>query len=297
MENKTHSEDYIAVPSFKNVIIRAVRFLFRFWAFLGLTVRKNTVFLIVGAIAGGLVGLALHLVNGKNFKVSMVVNYTALDKRAYTNVLEQLESLVNTRSYETLAGDLKISDVIAENIKTIEGRNLDDLYLGKDTSSYPFFKIVVGLKSPYGADSLQDALLGYFNDLPFLKKQKEDQIKVYKDQLTYIQSENGRMDSLKQEYVHSLANMKIIAGGIYSNAFDPANIYRQSFQLDTMQASINTWLNAKSMPMQLVSGFRTTKTPQSISRTVSIAACIIGGFLFALVLALLGEINKKFNAA
>jgi hypothetical protein len=297
MENKTHSEDYIAIPSFKNVIIRAVRFLFRFWAFLGLTVRKNAVFLIVGAFAGGLVGLAMHLVNGKNFKVSMVVNYTALDKRPYTNVLEQLETLISTRSYETLASDLKISDVIAENIKSIEGRNLDDVYLGKDTTSYPFFKIVVGLKSPYGADSLQDALLGYFNDLPFLKKQKEDQIKVYKDQLAYIQSENGKMDSLKQEYVHWLSSMKMVSGGIYSNAFDPSNIYHQSFQLDTMQASINTWLNNKSEPIQLVSGFRTTRTPQSISQTVSIAACIIGGFLFALVLALLGEINKKFNAA
>jgi hypothetical protein len=297
MENKTHPEDYIAIPSFKTFLFKAFRSYFQYTSFISLAIRKNRVLLIAGTLVGALVGVTLHLTMPKNFKVSMVVEYTALDKRAYTNVLEQMGSLVSTKSYQSLAEDLKTSELAAENINSIEGRNLEDVPLYKDTSAYPYFKIVLGLKSPFAADSLQDALLNYFNDLPFLKKLKEDQTQVYKDQLAYIQSENGKMDTLKQEYVHSLASMKITAGGLYSNAFDPANIYKQSYQLDTMKASINTWLSSQTQPLKLVTGFRTTKTPQSISRVISTAACIVGGFVLALIFALMIEIKKKVNVA
>ncbi|HTI93362.1 MAG TPA: hypothetical protein VL727_22340 [Puia sp.] len=297
MENKTHPEDYIAIPSFRTFLIKAFRFFFQFWAFTLTAIRKSKTLLIAGTLVGALVGVTLHLTVPKNFKVSMVVEYTALDKRAYTNVLDQMGMLVSTKTYEILASNLKISELVAENINSIEARNLEDVPLAKDSSSYPFFKIVLGLKSPYGADSLQNALLNYFNDLPFLKKLKEDQSRVYKDQLAYIESETGKMDSLKQEYVHSLASMKLTAGGVYSNAFDPANIYRQSYQLDTMKASINTWLSSKAQPLQLVDGFQTTRTPQSISRVLSTAACVLGGFILAVIFALLIEIKKRVDVA
>lgn len=297
MENKTHPEDYIAIPSFKTFLIKVFRSFFQFWAFTLMAIRKNKALLIAGTLVGAFVGVIFHLTVPKNFKVSMVVEYTALDKRAYTNVLDQMAALVNTKTYETLAANLKISGVVAENINSIEARNLEDVPLANDSTNYPFFKIVVGLRSPYGADSLQYALLNYFNDLPFLKKLKEDQSRVYKDQLAFIESETTKMDSLKQEYVHSLASMKLTAGGVYSNAFDPANIYRQSYQLDTMKASINTWLNSKAQPLQLVNGFQTTKRPQSMSRVLSTAACVLGGFIFAVIFALLIEIKKRVDVA
>jgi hypothetical protein len=296
MDKKVHSEDYIAIPSFKNFIIQLFRLTFTVWSILGLAIRKGYMLLIAGTVAGAVVGLLLHLVTPKNFKVSMLVQYTVLDKRAYTNELDQMENLVRTRSYEVIAEDLKVSPMVAENINRIEGLTLDDLSLNKDTSSYPYFKIEVGLKSPYGVDSLQTGLLSFFNDLPYLKKQKEDQIRILKDQLTYIESETGKMDSLKQEYTRSLASMKMVSG-VYSNAFDPANIYHQSYQLDTMRASITNWLNSKSQPMVMISGFRATREPQSISRSVSIVVCILSGFLISLFVAVCIELNKKLNGA
>jgi hypothetical protein len=295
-DKKVHPEDYIAIPNAKSFLINGFRLFFRSLDFLMTTIRKSVVLLVIGMVAGGLVGVILHLLTSKNFSVSMSVQYTTLDKRAYTDILDQMETLIKSRSYETLASDLRVSPSIIENINTVDGATMDNLPLRKDTTSYPFFKIVLGLKSPYGVDSLEGALVNYFNGLPYLKKKKEGEIRVYREQLDYIDSETVKIDSLKKAYTRSLNTTRPVSG-VFINGFDPSNIYHQSYQLDTMRASINAWLNDRSQPILLVKGFRATKTPQSISRSASIVVCILAGFLIALIFSLLTEVNKKINGA
>jgi hypothetical protein len=295
-EKKFHPEDNIEVPSFKSFVINAFRLFFKLVDILILSLRKGTILLIGGAVAGALVGEVLHLMNKKNFSVAMVVEYTNLDKRTFNDVIEQLGNLVRTSSDEVIAANLKVSQLVSQNINSIAGKTLDGRPLSSDTSSYPFFRIEVGLKSPYGADSLETGLINYFNELPYLKKSKEAQIKVYSDELANADRQAVGIDSLKSAYVHSLNGIKPGSGISISEA-DPANLFRQAYQLDTMRASLRYWLDSKSQSVVLVRGFQATRSPQSLSAPASIVLCVTLGVLIALIFSMLRQINLKINGA
>ena len=295
-EKKFHPEDNIEVPSFKSFVINSFRLFFKLMDLLVLSLRKGVVLLIGGALAGALVGVVLHLMNKKNFNVAMVVEYTTLDKRAYTEVINQLGTLVSSRSDEVLAEDLKVSQLVTQNINFIEGKTIDGRSLSSDTSSYPFFQISVGLKSPFGADSLETGLVNYFNGLPYLKKSKEDQTKVYQEELANANSQALSIDSLKSAYVHSISETRPGSGISISEA-DPANLFKQAYQLDTMRASLRNWLDSKSQPIVLVRGFKATRSPQSLSAPTSVVLCVTLGVLIALIFSFLRQINVRINGA
>jgi hypothetical protein len=296
MENNVHPEDRIAFPSFRSFLVSFFRTVFKMMDLLNVALRRNVLLLIVGAILGGLIGLVYHLYVVKKFRVSMLVEYTALDKPAYASVLDQLNTLVYTDSRSTLATDLKISPLLSENISGISGQNVKGRPMDQDSSFYPFFTIVVDLKTPFGADSLGQALLTYINDLPYLKKQKEDQIRLFQGRLSYIDQTMTKIDSLNHEYVRTLGANKMTSG-FYNNAFDPANLYGQSYKLDSLRGAIQGWLNNNSQPVKMVKGFRSTARPITLSRTASIILFILGGFLIALFFATMLELNKKLNGA
>lgn len=296
MENNVHPEDRIALPSFRSFLIGLFRTLFKLIELMRAAIRKNVLLLIVGAVLGGLIGLVYHFYVVKKFRLSMLVEYTALDKPSYASVLEQLNTLISTDSRSTLATDLKISPLLSENISGISGQNIRGRAMDDDSSFYPFFNIIVDLKSPYGADSLGLALVSYINELPYLKKEKDDQLKVLQGNLEYIDQQMTKIDSLNHEYARTLGANKMISG-FYNNAFDPASLYAQSYKLDSLKGAIHEWINNKSQPLKVVKGFRSTAKPITLSRTASLTLCILGGFLVALFFAMLIELNKKINGA
>lgn len=296
MEKNVHPEDRIALPSFRSFLVGFFRGVYKLKELLSAAVRKNVLLLVVGSVLGGLLGLLYHFYADKKFRVSMLVEYTTLDKPSYASVLDQLNSLVRTDSRATLANELNISPLLSENISWINGQNIRSLPMDLDSSYYPFFRIVVDLKSPYGADSLGQALLTYINELPFLKKQKEDQIKLYQSQLSYIDQTMTKIDSLNHEYTKTLGTNKMTSG-FYNNAFDPANLYVQLYKLDSLRSAIQNWLNNNSRSLKVIKGFRSTTKPITLSRTASITLCILGGFLISLFFAAMMELNKKLNGA
>jgi hypothetical protein len=290
-DNKVASEDYISFSAF---VAAALRAWFKLMSLSKFVIRKSWGSLLVGMLAGGLVGFLYHVSASGNYKVTAVVSYSEFNKRVFGEVLADLETLVITDSKSTLAAKLKIPYVVANNINKIEGQSFFNESLSKDTSNAMLFKIVVGLKKPVDVDTLQEALINYLNDLPYVKKLKEAKSEVYQDRLAFINGELGKLDTLKSEYVHYLSAFKT-PSTFYNNTFDPGTLYRQSYILDSLKDATILLLVTDTHLVSTVSGFKPTENPEVISRSVSVIGCVLLGFFVAFIFALFAEINKRLN--
>ena len=258
--------------------------------------RKSWALLLTGILVGGLVGWLYHSVTGRKYKVSMVVAYQAGDKRTYMNIVDQLDLLVRTGSGDRLAAQLGISPLLAGNVTYLGTENLLGIPLDKDTTIIHSFRIVATFASPFGVDSLGSSLIDYINGLPYLKKEIEAQNNIAQDQLAYIQVEMARIDSLKKDYSRSLVTVKP-GPGFYNNVFDPASIYKQSYTLDSLKTEIGKFLIHRDRALSIVIPFNAANRPQSMSKTMSVAAWLVLGFLVGFIFAALGEIKKKINVS
>jgi hypothetical protein len=140
----------------------------------------------------------------------MVVIHSELTKKTYAEILDQLDKLTTAGSRQKIAEELKLPVELAGNILSIDAKNINDLPLREDTSSkikQPF-KIIVELKSNKASDSLQNAIINYVNNSPYIKRLKEQQNKSYIERISFIERELSKLDSLKDEYTRFLASSK-----------------------------------------------------------------------------------------
>ncbi len=295
-DNKVPSEDDISLSSLRLFLAAVLLAIFKLLSLSKFVVKKRWGLLLTGMLAGGLVGFLYHKSASGNYKITTVLAYSEFNKRVFSEVVADLETLIITDSRPTLAAKLKIPYEEAVNISKIEGQGFVEESMLKDTSSAMLFKVVVGLKKPVDVDTLQGALVNYLNDLPYVKLLKAAKTKVYEDRLVFLNAQLGKLDTLKDEYVRYLTNFKSPTT-FYNNAFDPAAIYRQSYFLDSVKGAINLALVTDTHLVSTVSPFKPTENPEAISRAVSIIGFVLLGVLIAFICALLGELNKRLNGA
>jgi hypothetical protein len=295
-DNKVTSEDDISLSSLQLFVAAFLRTIFKLLSLSKFVIKKSWALLLTGILAGGFVGFLYHMSGSGNYKVTTVLTYSEFNKRVFQELLADLETLVITDSKSTLASELKIPYEQAENISKIDGLSFLNESLLKDTSNALLFKIVVSLKKPVNVDSLQEALVNYLNNLPYVKQLKAAKTRAYEDRLAFLNVQLGKLDTLKDEYVHSLTIFKSPTT-FYNNAFDPASIYRQSYVLDSLKDATNLLLVSDTHLVSTVSGFKPTENPQVLSRGMSIIAFVILGVGIAFICALFAELNKRLNGA
>jgi hypothetical protein len=226
----------------------------------------------------------------------MVVIYSELTKKTYAEILDQLDKLTNPGSKQRLAEELKLPVELAGNILSIDATNINDEPLREDTSSkikQPF-KIIVELKSNKASDSLQNAIINYVNNSPYIKRLKEQQNKSYIERLSFIERELSKLDSLKDEYTRFLATSRISAT-FYNNAFNPTDIYIHSNNLVNQKATILNLLNVEGTAISVVDGFKVPSSPQAPSLLIYLLLFGGMGLIAGFILGSLYEAEKKIG--
>ena len=295
MQDKNiRSEDYISFSGVKGVLAQLLRFIIAIIDFLFATLLRNKFLVIGGLILGGILGYVYYKSKRPSYQVSMIVEFTELNKKAYAEMLDQLNTLVRTQSHRELAQSLNIQVPVAKNIGFIDSKNMNDEPLNSDTSTTAgqTFKILVDVTDNRIADTLDIVFERYLNNNPYLHRIKESQKKIYVDKLAFINSELSKLDSLKAEYNKFLATSKV-SSTIYNNAFNPAEIYVQSNNLANQKEVIQKWLELNAASVSVVDGFKTTANPQSASLTKLLTIFGITGALLGFLIAMFRETKKR----
>ena len=267
-------------------ILRAIR---EFFAFLW----RNKVLLTGALVAGAITGFGVYEMTPTSYKLTMVVRHTELSGMTIGHMLENLDGLATSHSYSELSKSLKSGEAVVGNIKSIKGKSITGEKLIADTSKLtdePFI-IEVSVGSMAMPDTIQQLILNFFNDNEYLKKLKNDKIKLMTSNLEFISGELERLDSLKQVYNRFLS-LSRNSSMFYNNAFNPAEIYKQSAEYYSEKSAIEEWLAQSRTPILSIDGSRPFAMPQSSGMVALMIFYALIFFFIANFLAGIREIPK-----
>ena len=295
-EQNVNHEDQIYIPGIKNIIKQILGLFFWAFSFFALVANKNKLLLLCGLLIGLISGYIYYTTKPSFYKASMVVIHSELTKKTYAEILDQLDKLTSTGSQQRLAEVLNLPVELAGKILSIDAKNINDEPLREDTSSkikQPF-KILVELKSNEAPDSLQNAIIDYMNNSPYIKKLKQEQNKSYVERLLFIEKELSKLDSLKVEYTRFLASSRISAT-FYNNAFNPAEIYIHSNNLVNQKESILKMLKIDGAAISVVDDFKVPSSPQTPSLLIYLLLFGGMGLIAGFMLGSFSEAEKKVS--
>jgi hypothetical protein len=293
-EQNIKHEDQIYIPGIKNIIKQILGLFFWVFSFFALVANRNKLLLLCGLLIGLIAGYIYYTTKPSFYKASMVVIHSELTKKTYAEILDQLDKLTSPGSKHRLAEELKLPVELAGNILSIDAKNINDEALRDDTSSKikQSFKILVELTSNVSCDSLQNAIINYVNNSPYIKKLKQEQNKSYIERLSFIERELSKLDSLKVEYTRFLSSSRISAT-FYNNAFDPVDIYIHSNNLVNQKESILKMLNIDGTAISVVDGFKVPSYPQAPSLLIYLLLFGGMGIIAGFMLGSFNEAEKK----
>ena len=294
-EKNQLSEDDISLSGFEKSIKQFLRTFFWFLSYLSFVLFRRKYIVLIGLVLGLLLGTFYYVTRPTFYKVSMVVEFNELSKKTYAEMIDQLNMLASSGSSKKLAKELKVSDEVAGKISFIDSKNINNDPLESDTSTRKWqpFKIIVGLKDNTISDTLQAALVNYFNESPLLKKLKQEQRKISIEKLGFLNNELEKLDSLKLEYNRFLSRPN--SATFYNNAFNPAELYEQSSLIAKERETVKRWLSIDSAAVSIIDGFKVATSPQTITLLKSLL--ILGGlgFLIGYLIAFMRETKKRVS--
>ena len=270
-------DDYISFSGLRTFLGGLFRFFFKCCRLAVDSVRNRLWLVITGTLLGGSLGWLYHSVSGQKYKVSMLVQYRALDKMIYRDIVSDLNQMIVYGSRGQVAAQLGVSLPLIERVNKLGTADLNGKPLTDETIlNFPIFEITAELRSPEGADSLGTALISYINGLPYLNGEIAEQMNIRQDRLNFIQKQLANIDSLRK-----------------NNLPDPASIYRQSYSLDSLRAAIRSYLIHGDRAISEITGFRAADKPQSAPAVFVVVVLAMGGFLIAFLIAAFLELKLR----
>jgi hypothetical protein len=297
-QEKANHDDFIDLPPLKKITFQILQFFFSVLNKFSDVFRYRKILLSIGLVLGLIFGYFYYYQRSSNFELSMILESSSLTKGTVAEVVKNLNGLIGSQSYSKLANDLGITESQARKISYLQTLSMDNEPLENDTSTKLLtpFKLVAYVSQASISDTLQESLVQYLNNKLNIRRMTDEKVKINKEKLVFIDKELAKLDSLKSEYTRFLASSKI-STTFYSNAFDPAEIYKQSSALMKDKEEVLSWLNTSAEPFIVIDEFKAPVRPRSASigkalflgATIGIAIC----FLFGLLL----ELNKMVNRA
>jgi hypothetical protein len=270
-------DDYISFSGLRSFLTGFFRFFFHCCHLAADSVRKHFWLIFTGTVLGGSLGWLYHTVFGQKYKVSMIVEYRALDRTIYRDIVSDLNRMILYGSRQRVATQLGVPLRLIEKVNKLGTADLNGKPLTDEpTTNFPIFEITAELRSPEGADSLGTALISYINGLPYLNGEIAEQMNIRQDRLNFIQKQLANIDSLRK-----------------NNLPDPASIYRQSYSLDSLRAAIRSYLIHGDRAISEITGFRAADKPQSAPAVFVVVVLAMGGFLIAFLIAAFLELKLR----
>ena len=293
-DKKINSEDQINLGAFRHFVIGLFRIFFGLLSFTVFTIKKHKWLLIGGFLLGAGIGTYYFYSRKSSYKATMIVQFNKLTKQTYAEILDHLNLLTKPYAGNKLATELNISESQAKNISSFESTTMNNVLLKKDSSTkinQPF-KIIVSLHNNTNTDSLQNAILNFINNRPYLKSIASIERKNYQERLEFINRELKKIDTLKTEFNKSIGNSRL-PSTVYNSAVNPADIYVYTNSLVLEKETTQKLLALENNALMLIDSFKISKSPESksFSFIVLIAGCL--GLFLTLLLSLLIETEKK----
>lgn len=211
-------EDFTGQVSFIRQLIRAT---------LGGTfaiIKRNLVLILVlMAVLGG-AAYMLKSNTPTTYTANMTLSFNWLTKKMYADMVSKLDALASKKAHEALAAHLDLTTEEAEQVISVQAFNArgDALALDLDFERVPI-TIVVETKSSELLPKLQEGIVHYFDQSPFVKREIFHSKRNLEAQLEHFGKQADWIDSVKVAYTASLSSPEKRTGLSLSEIMDQGN--------------------------------------------------------------------------
>lgn len=261
--------------------------------------KRHVILLCIFVGLGIVLGVLNYVISPVYYRQTMMVRHTELTLKTYDQMIRDLNNLASTGSANELKDRLHLSLDDARKIRTIQAYDLSGADLRKDTISLPERSFLIELTLTDDNKNVaiyQHAIINYFNNNEYFTKLKHDKIQLYEDRLLFLESELQKLDSLKEAYNKFLGTSK--NGSVfYNNAFNPVELYKQSYEYSAAKEATQTWLLQNKNTILTIDDFKPTKAPDSVTVMKSVIIYAIIFFFIGCFLGAAFDLLKKTETA
>jgi hypothetical protein len=286
---------------------------------------KLSFFLII--LGSVVVGSSFAFFVRKNYYESkMILSSDYLNKRLAENTIDKLDALAREQTKRALAKTLGIPDTVAKNLVSfsitpiIEEQDIIELEVLKEQlraaqtnpanqevidkvierieiENRHAFEITVRTLSPNVIGNLQDAIVGYFERNPYIKKRIEINKLNLREKKEKLERDIQKLDSLKFVIYENYKNMAAQSRGsnnvILSDkaVTDPIQVYNKDTDIYTQYQEVTEDLFLQK-DFEIVAGFTDVSEPASPSIAIMLIYSIFIGVLVAYADVALRSFNK-----
>jgi hypothetical protein len=297
-------------------------------AVLRLIPSQNKILFIVLVLIGA-VGAVLYangVITKKYYESTMIVNSSYINTRILKQTVEKLNQLAEEKNKIGLAKTLQIPqkladsisffqskpfvseeekidlEILSEKIKNLSEKKdvklIDQIINRLQIENRHSFEITVRVNSPSSIKPLENALVNYFRNDPFVKKRMEiDSINLIAKK-GKLESESKKLDSLKKVIFQNYQSMAQQSRQGSNNVIlsdkavtDPIQIYNQDIGLYNEILAIDRDLYLKPA-FEIVTGFTEFTEPASPGMAKSVVVAVLFAFALGYVIVALLNFNK-----
>jgi hypothetical protein len=269
--------------------------------------------IILGSVA---IGTVFTVFLRKNYYESkMILSSDYLNKRLAESTIEKLDALARERNKHGLARTLGIPDTLASNIVSfsvapfVEEKDVIELEVLKEQlrsaqtstnnenvisqvierieiENRHAFEITVRTLTPSVIGNLQDAIVGYFERNPYIKKRIEISKQNLAERKHKLERDIQKLDSLKYVIYENYKNMATQSRGsnnvILSDkaVTDPVEIYNKDTDVYRQYQEVTEDLFLQK-DFEIVDGFTEFSEPASASMATMVLYSIMIGVIVA----------------
>ena len=191
------------------------------------TLKRNRLLILLIILLITLAGYLIRYVITPGYFTRGVFISHVLPGKYFAATSDDLQDLVEEPQKTLLANQLKISPELAGNIRKINIIPQNDTFavFKRDTAALAF-SIEMVIYDMNKLDSLQSALVNYFESSDYATRRKEAKIKTLMALRISLQQKVASLDSLKNIVNNSITPRSEGRGIIFGESVDPVEVYR-----------------------------------------------------------------------
>lgn len=259
---------------------------------------KNVLLLTI-LVLTGLVGGFVHYKFSKPvFFSELILSSTYLQNDICADMVQKLDDYAEDRTPELLAQRLDIDSETAKSVLKIEFDNFDkklyEKYKDKDTIALGLpFRIKIYVSNNSFLNTLQQAIINYFEKNPYVIEKKNIWIENTKLLKQKLQKEQTELDSLKKTIANHLAPRGTVGGFVFGQPLDPLNVYKEGITLYKEELDYNSQLILNSKNIRVYSDFEIREKPYRPKMAISMGVGAIAGFVLGFLISFVKSMVKK----
>jgi hypothetical protein len=196
----------------------------------------------------------------------MVLMHNGLRRKAIGEILQKLNLLIQTKSYDALAGALQITSAQAEDILSIDGKNIEGGALYEDVGPGVLQPIYIDVKLVDRSlfAPLQAAIIKYLNANAYQDKRNWFEMTRANNKIQYLKHDLRQLDSLISAYPQIVLKSKAIQDTGKNNISDLIS-YKNKLEDNLLKEEQS---KAFIITAELLHGFLPANKPVSDSKPI-----------------------------